>query len=436
LEFKIIDVSTSDKELEVILAYDEVKDDINKEVQKQSKKIQMPGFRKGKVPVSMLKKMYGDALEYEAAEKVANSQFWKIAKENGVNPVGQPVLIDMKFEPGSDLSFKVKYEIIPELTVKDYTGNDIEIPDLTVQDKAVDEEVKHILKLNSTNEEVDQVGEDNNYVVNLELFRVDEKETPMEGVQPQIMDIDLSNERVQKDLVEKARGKKVDESFVFSFTDKRNDKSEEGEEKEIVEVFYYKANIKNIKKIVAPELTEELIKKVTKNKAADEEGLRAQIRNDIQSYLNEQTEKLLRSKLITVAIEKNDFTPPSSLVENFLDDLVKQDEADAKKQGYKSFDKEAARKSYKDLSEREVKWFLIKRAIEKLENISVTEEELKNIAQIEAEKIGLPVDKLLNYYKSSNYGDSLLNDKLFDMLKGKNNIKKVPPEKYTKKEKD
>jgi len=192
----------------------------------------------------------------------------------------------------------------------------------------------------------------------------------------------------------------------------------------------------NIKKIVAPELTEELIKKVTKNKAADEEGLRAQIRNDIQSYLNEQTEKLLRSKLITVAIEKNDFTPPSSLVENFLDDLVKQDEADAKKQGYKSFDKEAARKSYKDLSEREVKWFLIKRAIEKLENISVTEEELKNIAQIEAEKIGLPVDKLLNYYKSSNYGDSLLNDKLFDMLKGKNNIKKVPPEKYTKKEKD
>lgn len=436
MEFKINDLSTSEKEVEIILSYSEVKDDINKEVLKQTKKIQMPGFRKGKVPIHMLKKMYGDALEYEAAEKVANGEFWKVVKENQINPIGQPVLTDMKFEPGADLTFKVKYEVMPELEVKNYTGNDIEIPELAAQDEAVEEEIKHILKSNSTNEEVDEVGEDNNYIINVELIRVDENESLMEGIQPQTMDIDLSHERVQKDLVEKAHGKKVDESFVFSFTDKIKIKSEEGEDKEVEEVYHYKANIKNIKRIIAPVLTEELIKKVTKDKASNEVELRTKINNDIKTYLDEQTDTLLRSKLKTVAIEKNDFTPPTLLIENYLEDLVKQDEADAKKRGYKSYDKEAARKSYKDLSVREVKWFLIKRAIEKQENIEVTEEELRHTAETEAEKIGLPVDKLINYYKSAGYSETLLDAKLFNFLKEKNNIKKVDPKEYTKKEKD
>ena len=89
----------------------------------------MPGFRKGKVPLNMIKKMYGDALEYEASEKVANSRFWDVAKEKELNPIGQPQMTDIKFNPGEDLSFKVKFEILPELEVKDYKNLEIEIPE-------------------------------------------------------------------------------------------------------------------------------------------------------------------------------------------------------------------------------------------------------------------------------------------------------------------
>lgn len=422
--------------MEVSLTYDEVKDDIKKEVLKQTKSIQMPGFRKGKVPLHLVKKMYGDALEYEASEKAANTQFWKIIKEKDINPIGQPTLTDIKFNPGADLNFKVKYEVMPELEAKDYTGNEIEVPELNAKDEAIDAELKHLLKSNSTNEEAEQVGDDNNFIINVELLGVDEKGDPIEGVQAQTMDIDLSNERVHKNIPEKAHGKKVGESFDFSLTDKRRVKNDDGEEKETEEVFYYKANIKSIKKIVSPELTEEFVKKVSKEKASTEEELRAQIKNDIQSYLDEQTDNLVRSKLITVVIEKNNFTPPATLVQNYLEDLLKQDEVDAKKQGYKSYDKEAARKSYKDLAEREVKWFLLKRSIEKQENFEVTDNELLIEAEKEAGKIGLPVDKMLNYYKSSNYSATLIDKKVFDMLKEKNSIKKVDPEQYTKKEKE
>ena len=120
MEYNLVDLNSSEKEVEIKLQYDEIKNEIAEEVQKQTRKIQIPGFRKGKAPLSMLKKMYGDAFEYEASEKIANSFFWKIAEKNNFKPIGQPTMTDIKFEPEKELSFKVKFETIPKIEVKDY----------------------------------------------------------------------------------------------------------------------------------------------------------------------------------------------------------------------------------------------------------------------------------------------------------------------------
>ncbi len=90
MEFKVNDISQSEKEVEVTLTYDEIRNEIDAEVKKEASKIQIPGFRKGKVPKSILKQRLGDSLEFEASEKVANSRFWQLAKENNLRPIGQP----------------------------------------------------------------------------------------------------------------------------------------------------------------------------------------------------------------------------------------------------------------------------------------------------------------------------------------------------------
>ncbi|HEX9252267.1 MAG TPA: trigger factor family protein, partial [Ignavibacteriaceae bacterium] len=130
MEYNVVELNSSEKEVEIKLQYDEIQKEIEEEVRKQSKKIQIPGFRKGKVPASMLKKMYGDALEYEASEKIANSFFWKVAEENQLKPIGQPTMTDLKFEPEKELLFKVKYETIPVLNVKDYKAISFDVPEL------------------------------------------------------------------------------------------------------------------------------------------------------------------------------------------------------------------------------------------------------------------------------------------------------------------
>ncbi len=434
MEYKINDISLSEREVEITLTYDEIKNDVENEVKKQTKNIQISGFRKGKVPMHLLKKMYGDALEYEASEKVANNQFWEIAKENHFHPIGQPSLTDIKFKPGEDFYFKVKYEVYPTLEVKDYTGNEIEVPDFKVKDEEVEAEIKYILRANSTNEDIDLVGEDRNFLLDVEIKRVNTNGEIVEGTKPENIQIDLSNERTQQEIVDNAKGKKIGESFNFSFNNDHTEKDENGNDKTVAEVFYYSALIKGIKKVNTPELNEELIKKVTKDKVSSEADLREDIKKDLQNYYDQRVEDFIQDKLIGLIVQKNEFTPPSTLVTNILEEFIKNEEESSKKQGYKKFDRNEAANRLRKSAEFNVKWFLIKNAIEKKENIIVSDEELNELAAKDAEKTGIAVDKLINYYKSSNYGEKLLDNKVLEFLKEKNNIKRVDPENLLQKE--
>jgi len=434
LDVKINDVNASERELEATFKYDEIKSDIETEVQKQTRKIQLPGFRKGKAPISVLKKMYGDTLEYEASEKVANNRFWEISKEKELKPIGQPFLKDIKFNPGNDLYFKVVYETYPTLEVNNYKEMEIEIPDFSVKDEDIEKEIEYITRANSTKETAEVVGDDRNYQLDLEITRVDENGEIFKNSKPEKIQIDLSNEKVQQEIVENAKGKKAGETFSFSFKDNRTIKNSEGKEEKIEETYNYIANINGIEKIVLPELNEELIKKVTKDKVSTEEELRADIKKDIQGFYDQRMEEILNSKLISMIIKYNNFDPPKTLVYNILNELVKHEEEHAKKEKYKAFNKEEATKKLLPNAENEVKWFLIKSEIQKKEDIKTSDEDLKELAKKDSEKTGIDIEKLMNYYKSSNYGDKLLDKKLFDFLKENNKIKKVDPEKFSKTE--
>jgi trigger factor len=436
LEFTVNDISQSEKEVAVTLSYDEIRDEINSEVKKQTSKIQVPGFRKGKVPQHIIKQRFGDSLEFEASEKVANARFWQLAKENDLRPIGQPVMTDLDFNIEKDFKFKVKYEVIPNIEVKDYTNQLIEVPDIKVTDTEVEKEIEHILRSNSTQEETDVVGDDNNFILDVELTRVNEDGQPTANSKPEKMQIDLSNESVHIDIKENAKGKKVGEKFKFHFHDERMVPNKDGQEEKVVEHFDYEVLILGIKKIVMPELNEDLIKKVTKDKISTEVDLRKEIEKNIQNYYDQRADEFARNQLIGLIISKNDFTPPSFMVESILDEMVKSEEERLKKQGMKKVDTKYLREYLQPSALNEVKWYQLKNEILKKEKLEVADKELEELAAKDAEKTGLPIDKLMNYYKSSNQMERMLDQKLFDFLKEKNDIKKVNPDKLAKKQKE
>lgn len=214
MEIKINDISVSEKELEATFTYDEIKKDMETEVLKESKKLQLPGFRKGKAPLSLLKKMFGDALETEASEKVANKKFWDTAEEKHLHPIGKPTLHDIKYVPNESLFIKISYEVIPEIEAKDYKGIELEIPDFQVKDEDVEHEISHILKANEIQEATDEVtGTD--CVLDVEIQRTDKNGHPFEGTKTEKMQLDLSDERVAKEIVANSKGKKTEKIFLL-----------------------------------------------------------------------------------------------------------------------------------------------------------------------------------------------------------------------------
>ncbi|MDT3696593.1 MAG: trigger factor [Ignavibacterium sp.] len=432
MEFNVVDLNSSEKEVEIKLQYDEIKKDIEEEVKKQTKKIQIPGFRKGKAPLSMLKKMYGDAFEYEASEKIANSFFWKIADEKQLKPIGQPAMTDLKFEPEKDLSFKVKFETIPILNVKDYKNLSFEIPELIASDSEIQKEIDYFLKTNKKLEDAELIT-DNQFIIDAEVLLIKKNDEIIQDTKPEKMQIDLTADGISKEIVVNSKNKKVGESFNFVFKDEHTHKHDDGTEEVHKEEYYYDVKILGLKKIIYPELDEELIKKMSRNKVTNESDLREEIRKDIQSYYDNQTEEMIRIKLISEILKNNEFIPPRSLVNNILNEYVKNEEEQAKRNKY-SFNKEEAKKRLEKSAETEVKWYLVKNEIQKAENILLTDQDYKDLAESESVKTGLPVEKLINYYKSSNQGERILDKKLFDFLKSNNTIVKVDADKLKSKQ--
>ncbi|HEX2867508.1 MAG TPA: trigger factor [Ignavibacteriales bacterium] len=423
METKINVVSESEHELEVVLNYDEIQPDLEKAYQEERKKIELPGFRKGKAPMAMVKRMYGDAIEYQASEKIANRVFWDVVEDQKLNPISAPKMVDLDFQKDSKLAFKIRYEVKPELDVKDYTGLEVKKIRFDVENEQVQSEVNYLQKTNSTLEDAEKV-EDKNAIITVDLQKLDSEGKPVEGIKSQGIKIDLTDERVNPQLTENAVGKKIGESFTFSFQDSR-EIEEEGVKKIVNEEIVYSAEVKSVQKVVLPELNEEFVKKITKDKFSTPEEWKENIKKGLQDYYDRQSEDMLVNTLLNDVVKNNDFTPPHGFVHSLLDRMVQMEQERAKQEGIKKFDAHEAHNRLHDRAEWTAKWQIIMENIARKEDIKVGESELRELAEKDAAETGISVDKLLKYYTDSNRGEILLEDKVIDFLKKNNNIKEV-----------
>lgn len=429
MEIKVNQISDSLQEVEVNLEYSEITSEIEEAYLEERKNIEIDGFRKGKVPIPMLKKLYGEAIEYKASEKIANKKFWEVVDKENLKPISTPQLTDIDFVRGSKLFFKIQYEIKPKLDLKNYTGLEIEKPIFKVKDEDIEKEIAYLLKPHVQYEVADSV-ENNNFRITVNLQKVDENGVPVIGQRSENMLIDLSDEKVNPQIIENAKGKKVNDKFPFTFVDEHY----HGEELHREE-YRYEAEITKIEKIKQPELNEEIIKKISGNKASTLDEFREVLRNNFSEYYTKQSDEIFTNNLLNEVVKNNDFTPPPGFVSTVHKRFVEMEIENAKRYKMPNVDEKAIADYYKPRAEWNAKWQIILENLAEKENIKVEDSELEELANKESEKTGISAQKLLKYYKDSNRGEVLLEDKVIEFLKKNNITKEVDAEEKLKEKK-
>lgn len=428
MDIKVNQIADSVQEVEVNLTYEEILPEIEKAYDEERKNITIDGFRKGKAPLSLIKKIYGEAIEYQASEKIANKKFWEIVDKENLQPINTPVLSDIDFVIGSKLSFKVRYEIEPKLQLKDYKNLEIEKPIFKVNEEDIEKEIDYLLKPHMKFEPADVV-ENNFYKITINLQLLDNSGLPIIGQRTENISVDLSDEKVNPQISQNALGKKVGEKFPFHFVDEHF----HGEELHREE-YNYEAEITKIEKIVPPELNEELIKKITNEKASTLDEWKELLRKDFANYYASKSEEIFTNNLLNKVVKNNDFVPPQVFVETLLKKYVEIEKENAKR--YKRhFDEKAAFEYYKLRAEWNAKWQIILENIAREENIKVDDSDLEELAKEESEKTGISINKLIKYYKDTKRDSNILEEKVIKFLKENTKIKEVDAEEFIKEKK-
>ncbi|MBT5186206.1 MAG: trigger factor [Kordiimonadaceae bacterium] len=129
---------------EIVIAAADLDAKVDLEILEAQKTVNMPGFRKGKAPVSLLKKLHGKNLLGKILEETVNETSQEVLAEKSIRPAVQPKIEVVSFEEGEDLVYSMELEIVPEFDLPDLSKLKLERLVVDVEDKQVDEAVKNI----------------------------------------------------------------------------------------------------------------------------------------------------------------------------------------------------------------------------------------------------------------------------------------------------
>ncbi len=409
MEIAITDITEVEKEISIQTTADELVPHLEEAYRRYLPKIEIKGFRKGKAPLEMVKKIHGEMIEYNSLDTIASEVYRRVISERNIHPIGDPVLTDMDYKRGEQLSFKIKYEIKPTVQLRQYKAIPVEKLVHRITDDDVEREILRIRQANSTMAEV-QNATDQEHVVTADLQQLDDTGMPLIGKKSADMKIYLAGGTVYKEIKDALKNVSVDDTRRAKF---------EVEREGAKQMNHIELKVKKIEKVVLPDVTDEFVKTLTKEKVTTAADFRQDLRKDIENYVREEDERRFIDQLVAEIVKRHDVTVPESLVRGITDTIIddmKNRHPDKKLPA--DFDEPAFREDNRPYALFQAKWFLIREQIIEAEKLTIEDHELEVIAEREAPKIGIEKERLLAFYRSSeSLKDKLLGEKLMKFLK-------------------
>lgn len=353
------------------------------------KDVQIPGFRKGKVPRKIFENRFGvESLYQDAVDIILPDAYMKAVEETGIEPIEQPEVDIEEIEQGKDLIFTAKVTVKPEATLGEYKGLEVEEQSVDVTDEDVDHEIEHqrghqaelIIKEEGTVEEGDTVVMDFEGFLDGEAF---------EGGKGEDHSLEIGSGQFIPGFEEQLVGKKSGEETEIEITFPEDYHAEQlAGQKAVFEV-----KIHDVKTKELPELDDEFAKDVDEEVETLEE-LKTKKKEELEAQKKQDADNQMRESLIEQASENTEVEIPESMVNTELDRMLKEFEQRLQQQGmtmdmyfqFSGQDEDALKEQMKEDAQKRVKTNLTLEAIFNAENLEVTDEdvdaELANMASM------------------------------------------------------
>ena len=398
---------------------------VDQEVKRIAPQVRMPGFRPGKVPPNLIRKMHGDALQRDALNASVQEGVQQLLEEKNVRPALQPqVELDDQYEPGKDAEVFVSLEALPDVPAPQI--GDLKIERLTVEpdESAIDQQINQLASQSKRwNDAPKKHGAATGDLVVMD-FEGEVDGTPFEGGKGEDMQIELGSGRLIPGFEDQLIGAKAGDTREVNVTFPDDYPVENLKGKAAV----FAVSVKAVKTAGETKVDDEL---ATSLGLKDLDQLKGLIRDQLAQELNGLTRTHMKRQLLDQLAERHDFAVPESMVEaeyqNILNQLRHEATHEADPQAaLAEIEKEAA--DYRRIAERRVRLGLLLSEIGAANGVEVSEQEMRNlIGQAASQYQGKDRERFLQLVQqepmfAAQLRAPLYEDKVVDFLFGKAEI--------------
>ncbi|WP_374313414.1 trigger factor [Dongia sp.] len=422
------------REYKIAVPAAQLREKVDGKLTELSHKLKIPGFRPGKVPMTLLKQRYEQSVMGEVLEESVQQSSQQLLTERNLRPAGQPkVELVGEFKDGADLEFSMKMEVIPEVTPMDFTTVSLERVAVEVPESEVDESLKRIAKRQRASDPVDEAAANGDIVVIDFVGSID--------------GVDFDGGKAEGHYLELGSGQ-----FIPGFEDqlvgaKKGDKktvkvtfpAEYGNAELAGKEASFAVTVQEVRRLKDVPVDDELAKSLG---LADLADLKKQARERIEKEYGAVSRARVKRKLLDILADNHNFTLPESLVEAEFGAIWQQIEADLKADRLDEEDKgkseDVLKKEYRDIAERRVKLGLLLSEVGRQNNIQVPNEELSRALIQEAQRYPGQQQQVIEYYQRSpealnQLRAPLYEEKVVDFIleRAKVSERKVSPEVFS-----
>ena len=375
-------------------------EDVEKALQaaylKQRKQINIPGFRKGKVPRQMIEKMYGPEVFYdEAANNMIPDAYAKAYDESELDIVSQPKIEVVQMEKGKPFIFTAEVATKPEVTLGDYKGLKVDKVSTRVTQKEVDEEIEKERERNARTIEVtDRAVQDKDEVtLDFEGF-VDG--VAFEGGKGEDYPLTIGSGSFIPGFEEQLIGAEIDKEVEVNVTFPKEYHSEELAGKDAT----FKCTVHTIKAKELPELDDEFASEVSECETMD--AYRAEVKKNIKERKERTGKEKKENQAVDQAIENAQMDIPEAMIQNQIQQLMQDFVRRMQAQGlsidqyyqFTGLDNAKIQEQMRPQALKRIQSRLVLEKIAETENIQISDEKFEEELKAMADMYKMEVEKL------------------------------------------